>query len=226
MADSSVNPVEDFFQLMKTLLQAVKTVFPECEKTQAALAQLEFMESSQMTAAKEMLIRKYYDTIKPHIKDCVAKNDNVILRAEIEMLTTLGIREKWRDPDFDAESKDILWGYINSLNYLCCLHNESTPEEVQGIAAAASRLAESAQFDISDDGNVSFNIKAFQSLLSSDTAQGDLSQIMAGMGPLMGALGGGAGAEGGEGLQAFLSSQMSNFSTLLQPPPAGATGKK
>ena len=223
MADSSVNPVEDFFQLMKTLLTAVKNVFPECEKTQAALAQLEFMESSNLTTAKEMLVRKYYETVKPHIKDCVAKNDNVILRAEIEMLTTLGIKEKWRDPDFDAESKDVLWGYINSLNYLCCLHNESTPEEVQGIAAAATRLAEEAQFDISDDGNISFNIKAFQSLLSSDSAQSDLGQIMQGMGPLMGALG---GAGDGGGLQAFLTSQMSNFSTLLQQPPGAAPGKK
>ena len=191
MPEDNINPVEDFFALMKTLLTAVKKVFPECEKTDAALAQLEFMDSSNLDSSKEMLVRKYYDTIKPHIKECVAKNDDVILRADIEMLSAIGIKEKWRDEDFTAESKDVLWGYINSLNYLCCLHNESTPEEVQGIAAAATRLAESAQFDISDDGNISFNIKAFQSLLSSEQAQGDLSQIMAGMGPLMGALGGG-----------------------------------
>ena len=214
-----VNPIEDFFQLMKTLLGAIKNVFPECAKTEEALAQLEFIDASNMAPMKETMIRKYYDSIKAHIKDCVAKDDSVIYTVEIEVLNKVDLKTKWQDPEFDAESKDVLWGYINSLNYLACLFVESTPEEVQGIAAAASRLAESAQFDISEDGNVSFNIKAFQSLLGSETAQGDLSQIMSGMGPLMGAMNGGS-AESGGGLQAFLSSQMSNFSSLLQQPTA------
>ena len=218
-AAQDANPIEDFFTLMKTLLSAIKNVFPECVKTEEALAQMEFIDASNMAPMKETMIRKYYASIKDHIKDCVAKHDSVILTADIETLNTIDIRTKWADPEFDAESKDVLWGYINSLNYLACLYVESTPEEVQGIAAAASRLAESAQFDISEDGNVSFNIKAFQSLLGSESAQGDLSQIMSGMGPLMGAMNGTSGGAAG-GLQAFLSSQMSNFSSLLQPPTA------
>lgn len=218
-AAQDANPIEDFFTLMKTLLSAIKNVFPECVKTEEALAQMEFIDASNMAPMKETMIRKYYASIKDHIKDCVAKHDGVIMTADIEMLNTIDIRTKWADPEFDAESKDVLWGYINSLNYLACLYVESTPEEVQGIAAAASRLAESAQFDISEDGNVSFNIKAFQSLLGSESAQGDLSQIMDGMGPLMGAMNGTSGGAAG-GLQAFLSSQMSNFSSLLQPPAA------
>lgn len=214
---STPNPIEDFFQLTKTLYSAIETVFPECDKVKEALAHLEFVDASQMGALKENMIQKYYESIKSHIKGCVAKDDSVIMTAEVEILSSVDIRSKWRDPEFNVESKDVLWGYINSLNYLACLFVESTPEEVQGIAAAASRLAETAQLDISSDGNVSFNIKAFQSLLGSESAQGDLSQIMSGMGPLMGAMSGTAGETGG-GLQAFLSSQMSNFSSLLQQP--------
>lgn len=214
------NPVEDFFRLTKTLLLAVRNVFPECLKTQEALAQLEFIEASRMDSMKEILIRKWYETVKPYIKDCVAKNDNVILRANIDILEKLDIKSKWNDPDFDQESKDVLWGYINSLTYLSCLYSESTPEQVQGITAAASRLAEKAQFDVTEDGKFSFNIKAFQALITDQSAQGDLSQLMQSMGPIMGALGGASGgAEGSSGLQAFLSSQMSNFSSLLQQKP-------
>jgi len=214
------NPVEDFFRLTKTLLLAVRNVFPECLKTQEALAQLEFIEASRMDSMKEILIRKWYETVKPYIKDCVAKNDNVILRANIDILEKLDIKSKWNDPDFDQESKDVLWGYINSLTYLSCLYSESTPEQVQGITAAASRLAEKAQFDVTEDGKFSFNIKAFQALITDQSAQGDLSQLMQSMGPIMGALGGASGgADGSSGLQAFLSSQMSNFSSLLQQKP-------
>lgn len=214
------NPVEDFFRLTKTLLLAVRNVFPECLKTQEALAQLEFIEASRMDSMKEILIRKWYETVKPYIKDCVAKNDNVILRANIDILEKLDIKSKWNDPDFDQESKDVLWGYINSLTYLSCLYSESTPEQVQGITAAASRLAEKAQFDVTEDGKFSFNIKAFQALITDQSAQGDLSQLMQSMGPIMVALGGASGgAEGSSGLQAFLSSQMSNFSSLLQQKP-------
>ena len=217
-AAQDANPIEDFFTLMKTLLSAIKNVFPECVKTEEALAQMEFIDASNMAPMKETMIRKYYASIKDHIKDCVAKHDSVILTADIETLNSIDIRTKWADPEFDAESKDVPVG-LHQFAQLprVCLYVESTPEEVQGIAAAASRLAESAQFDISEDGNVSFNIKAFQSLLGSESAQGDLSQIMSGMGPLMGAMNGTSGNAAG-GLQAFLSSQMSNFSSLLQPP--------
>ena len=160
-ASAKPDPKEEFFQLTKTLITAVKNVFPECAKTQEALDQLTFIETSNMGAAKDMLIRKWYETMKPYVEQCVQKNDNVLLRAEIDILDKLDIKPKWNDPDFDQESKDIMWEYINTLNYLSCLYSESSPEEVQGLAAAASRLAESAEFEVSEDGKFSFNIQAF-----------------------------------------------------------------
>ena len=212
----TANPVEDFFQLTKTLLTAVSTTFPECDKTKEALAQMEFIESSNMESMKEVLIRKWYDTIKPYITDCVEKNDNVILRANIDILEKLDIKKKWSDPEFDQADKDVLWGYITSLTYLSCLYSESTPEQVQGLATAASRLAETAQFEISEDGKFSFNIKAFQAMINDEASQGDIGELMKGMAPLMGALGGGGGdAAVPSGLQSFLASQMGNFASML-----------
>ena len=219
MSAPTTNPLEDFFQLCKTLMTAVKTTFPECEKTQTALAQLEFIETSQMTSMKENLIRKWYDTMKPFVQDCVQKNDNVLLRSKIKFLDDFDLKVKWTDPDFDQESKDVLWEYINNLNYLAIMYNESSPEQIQGLTAVASRLAESAQLEISEDGKLSFNLKALQSLLTDDKKQGDLASLMPLAAPIMeNMLGGAAGgsAEGG-GLQAFLQAQMSSMLGQLKP---------
>jgi hypothetical protein len=212
------NPLEDFFQLCKTLVTAIKNVFPECEKTQSALAQLEFIENSGMAQMKENLIRKWYDTMKPYVQECVAKNDNVLLRSKIKVLDDFDLKVKWTDPDFDQESKDVLWEYINNLNYLAIMYNESSPEQIEGLTAVASRLAETAQMEISDDGKLSFNLKALQSFLTDDK-KGDLASLMPLAAPIMeNMLGGAAGGDGASsGLQAFLQAQMSTMLGQLKP---------
>lgn len=221
-AGSKSNPLEDFFQLTKTLMKAVNNVFPECTKTQEALTQLEFIEASNVESMKTMLIETWYQTMKPYIQECVQKNDNVLLRSNIKVLDQLDIKLKWADPEFDQESKEIMWEYINTLNYLACLHNESTPEEVQGLSTAASRLAEAAQFEISDDGKFSFNIQAFQALLSDKSKQSEIASLMPLAAPLMqnimSGAGGGGGMDGlaGSGLQAFLQAQMGNFGNMFK----------
>lgn len=217
-ANPSANPLEDFFQLCKTLMTAVKATFPECEKTQTALAKLEFVENSGMDSMKETLIRTWYDTMKPYVQACVQKNDNVLLRADIKFLTEFDLKTKWADPDFDQESKDVLWEYINNLNYLACMYNESTPEHMEGLTTVASRLAETAQLEISEDGKLSFNLKALQSLLTDEGNQGDLAKLMPLAAPLMENLMGGGNKEGGEGgLQAFLQAQMASMLGQLKP---------
>jgi|LauGreDrversion4_2_1035121.scaffolds.fasta_scaffold01409_12 hypothetical protein len=220
-APSSSKPLEDFFQLTKTLMTAVKNVFPECTKTQEALAQLEFIETSNVESLKTMLIETWYQTMKPYIQECVQKNDNVLLRSNIKVLDQLDIKTKWADPEFDQESKQIMWEYINTLNYLACLYSESSPEDVQGLSTAASRLAEAAQFEITDDGKFSFNIQAFQALLSDKSKQSEIAALMPLAAPLMqNIMGGGSadGADGASGLQAFLQAQMGNFGNMFNKP--------
>ena len=216
MSKTTTNPLEDFFQLCKTLMTAIKTTFPECEKTQAALAQLEFIESSGLTPMKENLIRKWYDTMKPYVQECVAKNDNVLLRSKIKVLDEFDLKSKWTDPDFDQESKDVLWEYINNLNYLAIMYSESSPEQIQGLTAVASRLAETAQMEISEDGKLSFNLKALQSLLTDDS-KGDLASLMPLAAPIMENMMGGGDGAGSSGLQAFLQAQMSTMLGQLKP---------
>lgn len=218
-AKTTANPLEDFYQLCKTLMTAVKATFPECEKTQAALAELEFIENSGMDSMKETLIRTWYDTMKPYVQACVQKNDNVLLRADIKFLDEFDLKTKWMDSDFDKESKDVLWEYINNLNYLACMYSESSPEHMEGLTTVASRLAETAQLEITEDGKLSFNLKALQSLLSDESQQGDLAALMPLAAPLMENLMGGAKKDGNSegGLQAFLQAQMASMLGQLKP---------
>jgi hypothetical protein len=214
----AADPLNEFFRLAKTLMIAVKNVFPECEKTQDALAQLEFIEASNMDHMKEVLIRSWYTTMKPYVQACVQKNDNVILRADIDVLDKLDIKAKWSDPDFDQESKDTLWEYVNTLNYLSCLYNESKPEDVQDLAHFASKLAETAQIEMTEDGKFSFNIKAFESLVTDKSKSGEIANLMSQAGPLMANLFGGGGDGGApSGLQSLLAAQMSSFSGFFPP---------
>lgn len=216
-ASFSTNPLEDFYQLCKTLMTAVHTTFPECEKTQSALEQLECVSTN--TSMKESLIKKWYKTMKPHVQDCVQKNDHVLLRANLKVLDEFDLKSKWMDPDFDQESKDVLWEYINNLNYLSIMYSESSPEDMEGLAAVANRLADTAKLEVKDDGTMTFNIKALQSLFTDESKQGDLAALMPLAAPLMENLmgsGNGGGADGG-GLQAFLQAQMSTMLGQFKP---------
>lgn len=215
------DPVEDFFALTETLLKAVHTMFPECEVTKTKLMHIDVIRASNMRPAKEALIETWYAKAKPFIKEIIAKNDNVILRANIEALDELRMKDKWRE--FEQEDKDTLWGYINSLTYLACLHHETTPDQIQGLAACAKRIAEAAEFRM-EGGRFSFNAASLQTVMSGQDSNPDLARLMSGMGPLMSAMGmggGAAGAAGGPpgGLPAFLQGQMSNFASMIPKPP-------
>ena len=213
MATADVNPLEDFFQLAKKLIIAVNTVFPECEKTLGAMEKMEVIDQSNMTTMKEMLVRQWYETVKPYMDQCTKKNDNALLRANIPVLDQLDIRSKWNHPEFSQESKDVMWTYINNLNYWACLYCEADTEQVQGLAAAATRLAETANIEISEDGKLSFNIQAFQELVTNPGNQGDINTLMQTAAPMPSGLLGGEGGSGG--LQALLQSQMGNFASML-----------
>ena len=157
--------------------------------------------------------------MKPYVQDCVQKNDNVLLRSKIPFLDEFDLKIKWTDPDFDKESKDVLWEYINNLNYLSIMYSESSPEHMQGLSAVASRLAETAQLEISDDGKLSFNLKALKSLLTDESKHGDLASLMPLAAPIMESMmnGGDPSNPNAGGLQAFLQAQMSSMLGQLKP---------
>lgn len=200
---SSQDPVEDFFETTKTLLQSIQYFFEDCPKTRDAILQLEMVEASNMRAMKEVLIEKWYETLKPYFAEIAQCNDNAISRANIEILDRLDIKQKWAQ--FEHEDKQVMWGYIHKLTQLACLHKETTPELMQGARMVASRMAEKANFEIKD-GRASFDVQTFQAMLS------DQSTLMKEMQPLIESITGGQSAPG---LNEFMASQMTQFQSFL-----------
>lgn len=160
----SADPVEDFFQYTMKLLVAVRTMFPKCVKTQDAIDKMKLVEATGIRASKEALIEGWYTKVKPHIKQVVANDDAVILSGTIDILEWFDMKAKWTSPIFGADSKEVFWEYIRSLTYLACLHNESTPEDIRGLAEFSESIARKANFKVSDKGEISFSLAAFQSI--------------------------------------------------------------
>lgn len=196
------NPFQDFFQLLKLLLITINRTFPECEKTREFMCMLDFLDSSELSDEKDRVIKTWYETMKPYIKDCKAQNDNIILRADIGLLEEMDIRTKWSDPEFDQESKNVLWEYINELNYFACLHCETSPEKLEGISAIATQLMGKSDFKM-EDGKISFNINAIQSIMENDGIMKLMESFTSGEGNDM------------SGIKAFLDCGMTDFTSFL-----------
>ena len=201
-------PFQDFFQLLKLFLTTINRTFPECEKTSEFLVLFEFMESSDMKAEKEKVIRTWYETMKPYIKECKAQNDNVLLRADIGILEEMDIRSKWSDPEFDQDSKNVLWEYVNRLNYFACLYCEASPEKLEGLQSLAAKFQESDSFQMTEDGQITFNISAIQTLFQNE----EVSQLISAF----------TNEDSGEmsGIKSFLECNMTDFAGLLAKKPS------
>lgn len=219
MADTNAStaptdPVKDFCDLLTTMMTAVATVFPECNETKKALDSIQLLDA--VPGAKKTLLETWYSTIKPHMQAFVARDETVLLAtfSDMPLLKPLDMRTKWGE--FEHDDQDTMWSYVNSLNYLAVLFNETSPEQIDGLAAAASKIAQDADFSMSDDGRFSFNMQAFQKYLNDP---GEISNLVQQFGPLMSTLG---GSDAGDGtgaatpaLQALMASQMSNFQSLI-----------
>lgn len=203
--DSTTSLPNDFFDLLQKLLTAVHTVFPECEKTQEARVELQSIVDLGLDSIKVTLIQKWYETMKPFIKQCVQKQDAVLLQANIEILDKLDLKAKWTDPDFYPESKEVMWDYINQLNYIACMYVESTPEQIQGLHATASKIMEAGKIDISSEGKITVDLAAICQ------NPGEIMSMMSSILPMFT----GGNTDGGEedmgGLQSFLQASMKNM---------------
>ena len=205
------DPAKDFCELLTTMMTAVAAVFPECEETKKALESIKLLDA--VPAGKKTLVETWYSTIKPHMDAFVKRDETVLLAtfSNMPLLKPLNMRAKWGE--FEHDDQDTMWSYVNSLNYLAVLYNETSPEQIDGLAAAASKIAQDADFSMSDDGRFSFNMQAFQKYLKNPS---EIQNLVQQFGPLMSTLGGGDGSGAATpALQALMASQMSNFQSLI-----------
>ena len=104
------------------------------------------------------------------------------------LLKPLNMREKWGEFGHDDQApcgptstRSTTWR---------CSPGETSPEQIDGLAAAASKIAQDADFSMSDDGNLvqHAGVPVFEQ------PRRDQEPLMQQFGPLMSTLGGGDGS--------------------------------
>lgn len=212
----STATLDKFCEVMLEFLESVNEVFPECVDTASALMQMRVLMQTNMMETKDMLVREWHKKMAPHYESCVKKNDNMILNADIPMLSKFGIAEKWQDPGFDTESKDAMWEFIITLNKLAALHCASTPSSMGMIHEATTKFMQGMGVHQAPDGTISFNAHSVTEFVQKNMSEGEVANLVSGLLP---------GVDG-NALQGILSQALSGFQDVMSNGPALPPGTR
>jgi hypothetical protein len=178
MATQSTATLNKFCNTMLEFLESVNEVFPECVDTASALMQMRVLMSTNMMETKDKLVREWHNKMGPHYEACGKRNDNMILNAEIPMLSKFHIAEKWQDPEFDQDSKDAMWEYINMMNKLAAVHCAGTPSSMGMLHEATAKFMQSMGVQQAADGTVSFNAHTVTEFVQKSMSEGEVARMV------------------------------------------------
>lgn len=132
--------VQEFVQTLHDMLSAINEVFPECPKVALYVATFRGAVLN-LPPAQEQAIQRWHKIMGPYY-DAVERRDiDTILNSGIEVLDQLGLAEKWYDPDFDEDSKDALWEYLDELNSYAKLYCQLPNGIMRKIEDIAMKIA-------------------------------------------------------------------------------------
>lgn len=122
-----------FMKTMQEYLSALLEVYPTCVYVRAY--ELAFRRATTNKSEDEMRemgregMQKYKAVMEPWFARCTTR-DVSLLQENIEFLTDLGMKEKWRS--MNQDTKDVIWQYILQLNQLCGAPPPTPPAELEG----------------------------------------------------------------------------------------------
>ena len=144
---------EGFVRLAESLLEAVQQVFPECDEVDMALNL--FRNVVKKDPLKEdALIRTWHKAVKPYKTELEAKDaEKLFLVIEsIDAIKAIDLRTKWKDDDFNEQSRENFWQYLYSLNtyanLYCCVPSRMIGK-IEALAGKLCSELQSGTFDIS-----------------------------------------------------------------------------
>ena len=138
--------VGKFVNTMGEFLDALKVVYPECDKV--ASYEQDFrttvLDASAVIRSRlgEAAMNQYNTVMSPWYRQC-SSCDESLIHEPIEFLDALDLRTKWED--MRSDHKEVIWEVINMLNGLCMIRYsiESLPESMKRVlTSTASTLAE------------------------------------------------------------------------------------
>jgi len=225
-----------FVDTVEELLLGLKEVFPECEKVKKKLRKFQAFIKSPAEVDQDgnvtrpaqlkpdgakILLKDWHSQLGPHYEQCARRDVEAILKANPPIIEELDIAAKWADPTFDAESREILFQYIDTLNMYCQMQfiPSKMLSRIEGVAQQLAQQMETGNADlskidvfalgqqvlenVSEEELIDFanNLGEIQKMASVSSvhlnSNPELAQMMGINNPLSAAMGGGSGSLGG-----------------------------
>jgi hypothetical protein len=111
-----MTPEDVFLDMMLQFLQSLSTAFPTCVHVERYFKAFKLGMHGMVTAdMRARCVREYVDVMAPYFDRCTQRDES-LLGEDILFLSRLSLPLKWGV--MDAETKDVVWLYINELNTL------------------------------------------------------------------------------------------------------------
>ena len=240
--DSMPSPAEmleqirdQWYKTVSELFFALKQTFPEC--TQTAMLHSIIEGAKGNNSFIDRYLKEWHEAMSAKYGtqtgyECVQRRDLAPL-AQIGILSRMNFMEKWADPSFTPDDREVLIDYITILNDCAKGYggisaiSDVIPDKMLGVLASKMGNIDPRSMDMSQAMNIAGDITQSLSQEEMEKMMETLPQMMsqmgslvgemppemqgmmmgAGAGPegLMGMLGGMGGGMGGMDLQAMLS---------------------
>jgi len=145
-----------FVSTVEELLNGLFDVFPECDKVKKKLLKFRAFVKTPAVLDEQgavleeprikidgakMLIKDWHSQMSPFY-DVVRRRDMATLfNSDLKIIEELDIRTKWQDPEFDQESRENLFQYIDSLNMYSQMYCSIPTRMLSKIEGVAQQLA-------------------------------------------------------------------------------------
>jgi hypothetical protein len=123
-----------FVDLVHALISSLSEVFPECAQTRE---QLQAFEKIRGTGDME---EKLIHDCRRAFQQCLGGDEAMVLNS-IDIFKTIGILEKWNDPEFTDESRRHLCHYVHAMDAFSHIYT-CLPRNLLGRAEHFAKVAQ------------------------------------------------------------------------------------
>ena len=156
MPESSSSPEklrQGFVLLAESLLKSIAEVFPEVDDCAQALELFQVFVKGN-AEREDQFIRKCKELFSNEAESLAAKDPEAIFRVAdgLEVLKALDLRAKWADPDFNEESKNHMWQFLQALDTYAGLYCAVPPGilgKIESMATVLGSQMQSGELDLS-----------------------------------------------------------------------------
>ncbi len=131
----SMTSIGAWNEYMLTFLSELCETFPECPELIAAQNAAELM----MEEDEYVVMNEFVEQVEPYTEALTQMDEKFLLNSNIEFLTRLNIAQYWT-PDLEAETKQSVWQYLQTLLVMGRTIQSVPPEMLRMLENYASQV--------------------------------------------------------------------------------------